>query len=216
MKVHEVSQRSADWHTLRLGRVTSSCAADMLASLKDPKEEAAGRRNLRVRLVLERITGRSIESKYLSAAMQQGMEREADARMLYEAITGRLLSTVGFVSHDVLMAGASPDGYVGDFEGLVEAKCPLPATHLDYLRTGAIPGKYMRQVTHQLWITGAQWCDWISYNPDFPEPLHMRLVRVERDETAIKAYELLTRQFLAEVDREAEEVAAMAEQAAVA
>lgn len=215
MIVHEVAQRTPEWHALRLGRVTSSCAADMLSSLKsDPKKEAAGRRNLRVRLVLERITGRSGESNFVSVAMQQGTRREADALLLYEAISGRLLRSVGFVTHDTLMAGCSPDGVVGEFAGIVEAKCPLPATHLDYLRTGQIPGEYMKQIWHQLWITGAGWCDWISYSPDFPEPLQMRMVRVERDEVAVKSYELLLRQFLAEVDREAAEVAAMAERAA--
>lgn len=214
MTIHEVAQRSPEWMALRLGRVTSSCAADMLASLKDPKKEAAGRRNLRVRLVLERITGRSIESTYQSAAMQQGTRREADALLVYEAITGRLLRSVGFVAHDTLMAGCSPDGVVGDFEGLVEAKCPLPATHLDYLRTGEIPGDYMRQIWHHLWTTGAAWCDWLSFNPDFPEPLQMRIVRVQRDEVAVKSYELLLRQFLAEVQREQDEVMAMVEQAA--
>lgn len=210
MIVHEVAQRSPEWRALRLGRVTSSCADDMLATLKDPKKEAAGRRNLRVRLVLERITGRCLESNFVSAAMQQGMEREADARVLYEALTGRLLTNVGFVSHDSLMAGCSPDGVVGEFEGLVEAKCPLPATHLDYLRTGFIPTDYTRQITHQLWVTGAQWCDWISYCPDFPESLQLKMVRVYRDDVAMKSYEILLRQFLAEVEREAEEIQRMA------
>ena len=204
--VHDIDQRSEAWHQLRLGRVTSSCASDMLATLKSGKGEAAGRRNLRVRLVLERIVGRSCESDFQSAAMRGGHEREADAQALYEALTGRILHTTGFVAHDSLMAGASPDGYVGDWEGLVEAKCPIPATHLDYLKSGQVPGEYLKQVHHQLWITGAQWCDWLSYSPEFPEPIQVKLVRIKRDEAEIAAYELLVRQFLSEVERELEGV----------
>src|SRR5262245_52635588 len=105
MILHQVDQRSPEWVALRLGRVTSSCAAEMLARLKDPKAEAAGRRNLRVRLTLERVTGRSLESAYVSPAMQQGIAREVDALTLYEGLTGRLLRPVGFVAHEELMAG---------------------------------------------------------------------------------------------------------------
>lgn len=208
MKVYDVVQRSPEWKDLRLGRLTSTCAAPMLATRKD-KQEAADRRNLRLRLVLERITNRTQESTYVSSAMQQGQDREADARVLYEAITGRLLTSVGFVAHDSLMAGCSPDGIVGHFEGLVEAKCPLASTHLSYVRSGRVPEEYYHQVTHQLWITGARWCDWISYCPDFPEPLQMRMVRIDRVEEAMKAYELIVRQFLAEVDRDHAEILAL-------
>lgn len=180
----------------------------MCATIKSG--EAAARRNLRVQLVLERLTGRSQESSYQSAAMAQGIEREADAVAVYEAVAGRLLQTTGFLQHTSLMAGCSLDGHVGDFEGIVEVKCPIAATHLDYLRSGVIPDNYLKQIYHGLWITGAAWCDWLSYQPDFPEPLQVKLVRVNRDETQMKAYELLVRQFLAECDREFAEMEAMA------
>ncbi len=180
----------------------------MCATIKSG--EAAARRNLRTQLVLERLTGRSQESTYQSPAMAQGIEREADACAVYEAVASRLLQTTGFLQHPSLMAGCSLDGHVGDFEGIVEVKCPIAATHLEYLRTGTIPADYLKQIIHGLWISGAAWCDWLSYNPDFPEPLQVRLVRVTRDETQMKAYELLVRQFLAECDREFTELEAMA------
>lgn len=208
MTMYEVVQRSPEWVALRLGRVTSSVAAEMQASRRDGKE-AAGRRNLRVRLMLERLTGRSQENGFVSRAMEQGIAREADASALYEALTGQIVQTTGFVAHDTLLAGCSPDGYLNDWEGLVEAKCPLPATHLTYLQTGAIPGDYRLQITHQLWITGARWCDWLSYGPEFPEPLQVKLVRVVRDEGEMVAYGGLVRQFLKEVDRELEAVQAL-------
>jgi hypothetical protein len=202
-------QRSPQWVSARLGRLTASCASDMLTTRKD-RSEAAGRRNLRIRLVLERITGKPQESDYQSAAMLQGMEREADAAGLYEALTGRILSSVGFCQHDTLMAGCSPDGYVGDFEGIVEVKSPIPATHWDYLKSGVIPGEYEKQILCALWITGAQWCDWLSYNPDFPEPLRVKLVRVERKQVDCDAFELAVRQFLREVEAECAQLAQMA------
>ena len=70
------------------------------------------------------------------------------------------------------------------------------------LKTGAVPGESLKQITHGLWITGAQWADWLSYHPAFPEPLQTRLIRVVRDEVAIAAYDRAARAFLAEVDTE--------------
>lgn len=191
--------------------LTSSTADDMLSQSRDKKKESTSRRNLRVRLALERVIGRSLESRYQSAAMQQGVEREADACGLYEALTGRVVNTVGFVAHDSLMTGCSPDGYVDDWQGLVECKSPTPAVHWEYLRTGRIPTDYLHQIWHQLFVTGAQWVDWLSYSCDFPERLQIKLVRVNRDDVDLKAYELLLRQFLREVDAEAEYIKALAE-----
>lgn len=180
----------------------------MLATRKD-KSEAAGRRNLRVRLALERITGRSQERDYVSGSMQDGIDREPDAIVTYEAMTGRLLTPVGFVVHDSLMAGCSPDGVIGDFEGIVEIKSPIAATHLDYIKSGVVPLEYARQIQHHLWLTGAKWCDWLSFNPDFPEQLQVKLVRVEMSEQERRSYEFLVNAFLNEVSAEVEAVQAL-------
>lgn len=209
MIVHDVAQRSPEWYALRLGRLCGSRAADMLATRRDGTE-AAGPRNLRIQLALERITGRSLERDYVSQAMQDGIAREEDALAAYQ-IRGRLVQPVGYVAHDVLMAGCSPDGVVGAFEGIVEAKCPIPATHWDFVRTGVIPSDYQAQIAHNLWITGAGWCDFLSYQPEFPEPLHLRVVRVVRDEAAIAAYAQKAAAFLTEVDREVEAIRTMAD-----
>jgi len=202
-RIVDVPQRSPEWFAARLGRLTSSRADDMLATLKSGKGEAAGRRNLRVQLVLERLTNRSQErTSFQSEAMQNGIEREADAYAAYEALTGRMLQSTGFLSADQLMVGCSLDGHVGDFEGLIEIKCPLAATHLEYLKTGIVPGEYLKQIMHALWITGAQWCDWMSFEPDFPEPLRAKIVRVPRSAVDIDSYEAAALTFLAEVRRE--------------
>jgi len=198
--VLDVEQRSEAWKLARLGRLTSSKANDMLAKIKSG--EAAARRNLRVQLALERVVGRSLEKDFQSQAMSDGVAREADALRLYEAVTGNLVRKAGFLMHPEVMAGASLDAYVGDFEIVVEAKSPLPATHLEYVRTGIVPKDYADQILHQLWITGASAADFISYNPDFPERLQLKVVRVARVEAEIEAYTAVARAFLAEVERD--------------
>lgn len=202
-------QRTPEWFAARAGRLTASVAGDMLATIKSG--EAAARRNLRLRLVLERLTGKPQESGYVSAAMLQGIEREAEARAYYEALTGNAVENTGFVQHDDHMAGASLDGCVfGHFGGIykiLELKSPEPSAHLAVIRTGNIGAAYQAQVMHSLWITGAESCDWMSYNPDFPEKLRAKLITIQRDDAAIAEYERKALEFLAEVDRELAEVA---------
>lgn len=205
----DVPQRSEAWFQARLGRVTSSRANDMLATRKDGKE-AAGRANLRIQLALERITGKPQEREFQSDAMEYGAETEPEAYAAYEALTGNLLQRTGFLSHNTMMAGASLDGHVGDFEGIVEIKCPIPATHMEYLESGKVPTDYLRQVTHSLWLTGAEWCDWMSYERTFPEHLRARIVRVKRSDVDLVAYELALSFFLSEVDRKVQAIAGLA------
>lgn len=210
MKVtyHDVDQRSDEWRALRLGRLTASRAGDMLASIKSG--EAAARRNLRVQLMLERITGRSHERNVQTGPMLDGIEREADAVAKYEELTGVLIHPVGFVSSDDYMAGCSPDGVIGEF-GLVSVKCPTPAIHLEYLRSSKVPSDYLAQIQHEFWLTGRSWCDFLSFQPDFPESLQTKLVRVLRVDAEVKEYERKALAFLAEVDVEEQSVRTMAD-----
>ena len=213
MIIHDVVQRSSEWAALRLGRLTSSRACDMLATIKSG--EAAARRNLRVQLALERITGRCQENGYVSKEMERGAALECEAVAAYEAETGQLLSPIGFLAHDELLAGCSPDAMVGDIVGCVELKCPKAAIHLEYWRTETIPKDYAAQIQHILWISGAAWCDFVSYQPEFPAPLRLKITRVEASEIDFKAYELLVRMFLADVDREVEAIRQLAAAVAV-
>jgi predicted phage-related endonuclease len=208
VKILAVDQRSDAWRQARLGRITGSRAADLVATIKSG--EAAARRDYRIELVCERLTGISADDGYVSKDMQRGTDLEQAAFAAYEARTGRLVRKTGFIAHDVLMAGCSLDGDVNECRGFVELKCPKSATHLRYLRSGSVPSDYLPQITHNLWITGAEWCDFVSFDDRFPPTLQFFRVRVPRDDRAIAAYEAKAVAFLAEVDRECEALATMA------
>lgn len=198
MRILACDQRSVEWHTVRLGKLTASRVSDAFATVKG-KGEAAGRRNLRTQLVLERLTGESQDTGYTNAAMLRGIELEPDARRAYEAQTGILVESVGFVCHDELMAGCSPDGLTDD--GLIEIKCPGAPAHLDYLRDG-LPLAYKLQIVHGLWLTGVTWADFVSYQPAFPEHLRLKVTRIMATDVDLIAHEAAVRVFLAEVDTE--------------
>lgn len=200
MKVITVDQRTPEWFQARVGRLTGSAAAEMLATIKSG--EAAARRDLRVRLVVERLTGQPQEDGYTNAAMQRGIDKEPDALAAYEALTGLMAWPVGFLGHDDMMAGCSPDGLVDEGNGVLELKCPKSATHLSYLKADRIPALYMPQLTHNLWITGAVWCDFVSFDDRFPAELQIVRHRLLAADVDLQAYELAVLLFLNEVDAE--------------
>lgn len=199
--VIDAEQRSDEWKRARLGRLTGSVAKDMLAKLKDGKP-AAGRANLCIRLVLERLTGKPQESDYQSAAMQAGIDREADAVGAYEALTGTLVDRTGFLSHTSLMAGASLDGHLGDFDKLLSIKCRQPKAHWEFLRWGKVPNDALAQCRHELWLTGSPEHDYFSWNPDFEADKQAGLITLKASSLDIPGYEAEVIKFLAEVDLE--------------
>ncbi len=192
-----IVQGSAEWHQARLGKVTASKVADVMARTKSGY--AATRANYAAQLIIERLTGQPTES-FTNDAMRWGTEKEPEARRAYAFRTDNDVAEVGFVDHAAIsMAGASPDGLIGD-DGLLEIKCPNTATHLDTLQTGAPPAKYVSQMLWQMACTGRQWCDFVSYDPRLPEDFRIFIARVERDDDAIAQMETEVVAFLAEID----------------
>jgi len=177
------AQEGADWLLSRAGKFTASRASDLMAKTKTGP--SASRGNLIALLAVERLTGQCVET-YQNAAMQRGIETEAEARDAYSFAKGVAVDEAGFIACDQLPnTGCSPDGLVGD-DGLVEIKCPASmAKHLDALRSGAHAVEYHWQLQHQLMVTGRQWVDAASYDPRFPEHLQLAVTRVTRDEAAI-------------------------------
>lgn len=169
-----VEQGSPQWLAMRLGKLTASRMADVLATTRSGP--SASRKNYLAQLVAERMTGQPSES-FTNAAMAWGTEHEPLARAEYEMLKDVMVDQVDFVDHPTIeWCGASPDGLVGN-EGLVEIKCPNTATHIDYLLAGIPPAKYQPQMALQLLCTGRVWCDFVSYDPRMPEKHRLFVVR---------------------------------------
>lgn len=211
----DVEQGTPEWRQARCGRLCASDAGDMLARIKSG--EAAARRDLRTRLVIERLTGAPAEDGFVSYDMQRGKELEAEARYAYESETGEIVQQVGFFAHDDLLIGCSPDGILANGSGLLELKVPKSATHLRYLRSnGAVPAEHLPQLTHALFVSGAEFIDFASWDPRFPPDLQLYRVRLPRSAVDLAAYELALNLFLSEVDRELDDIRALHTRAAVA
>lgn len=140
--------------------------------------------------IVMRMLGVDFSDQYESYHMQRGTELEPDAVLLYEKKTfteahqekGRIYHPeYGFVSGE-------PDRLIGE-DGIIEVKCPKRKYHLANLRDGEQINKYYNQMQGYLWITGREWCDFVSYDPRFPKGMKLAIHRIERDPETIDLIE---------------------------
>lgn len=194
----EIIQGSPEWHQARLGHVTASKIADVMAKGKGSAPSVT-RRNYMAQLVAERLTGEPSEG-FTSADMQHGIDTEEQARLSYEIMQNETAVTCGFMPHPTIaLSGASPDGLVGD-NGLVEIKCPKTATAIDTLQGKAIDRRYMLQMQWQMACTERGWCDFVSFDPRLPVEMQLHVQRVDADFDLISEIETAVQAFLSELD----------------
>lgn len=192
-----MEQRTDEWIAARLGKVTASRIADVMARTRSGW--GASRANYLAELVVERLTGKQAP-RFINAAMQHGIDTEPDAIAALEYYEDVTVEPVGFVDHPTIaMTGASPDGLIQK-DGLCEVKCPSSATHIDTLLGGRIADKYLLQMQWQLACTGRKWCKFASYDPRMPEEMKIHITHVPRDDEMIAELEKQVSRFLAEID----------------
>ncbi|TPG50154.1 exonuclease [Rhodanobacter glycinis] len=186
-EIFDCKQGTAEWFAARLGIPTASNFSAVLA-----KGEGKTRRAYLLKLAGEAITGECVES-FGNMHTERGHAMEPDARSLYAFAHDVEPQLVGFMRRG--RAGASPDSLVGD-NGLLEIKTKLPHLQLDVLDKGKLPSEHVAQVQGQLWISGREWLDFVSYWPRLP----LFCVRVERDEKYIENLSQAVADFVGELD----------------
>jgi putative phage-type endonuclease len=199
----EIIQGTPEWLQLRLGHVTASRVADIMAKTKTGP--SASRQNYLIELAIQRVTN-VVEESYKNEAMIRGTEEEPKARQAYELLTETFVEEVPFVKHKTIeWFGCSPDGIIKNNDGtynLLEIKNPNSATHWSYIKEGEPPTKYKIQMMAQMACTGAQWCDFFSYDSRMPEGSRHFLKRMMRDNKFIEEMEKEVKTFLDEVAEE--------------
>lgn len=153
-------QGTDEWFNYRLGRITGTRFKALMAG-----EATQTYKDLITDLCGEIIT-QEAEETYSNALMERGKDLEPEARMEYAEMFGDV-EEVGLCIPDedndfYEWIGVSPDGIT---EGLLEIKCPLRKTHLNYIEKNRLPNEYKWQVYGQLYVTGLPYCDFMSYYP---------------------------------------------------
>lgn len=199
MSNEELIQGSESWLKARMGKVTASKLSDLMKKTK--YGESTYKTRLRMELAIERLTGKSASPNFMNQAMQDGVEREPDARRLFEAITGKDVALCGSFDHpEIVNTSASPDGIIRDEDAVLELKCPTHITHAKNLLSETMPKNYEYQVQWQIACTESEYAYFASYHPDFPKELRLKWVKVLRDNIMILELEDAVRQFDIEVE----------------
>ena len=199
ISTEELIQGSDSWFKARMGKVTASKLSDLMRKTK--YGESTYKTRLRMELAIERLTGKSASPNFMNQAMQDGVEREPDARKLFEAITGKEVALCGSFDHpDVVNTSASPDGLIRGEDAVLELKCPTHVTHAKNLLSETMPKNYEYQVQWQIACTESEYAYFASYHPDFPKELRLKWVKVLRDNIMILDLEDAVKKFDVEVE----------------
>ena len=199
MSNEELIQGSDEWFSARRGKITASRLGDLMKKTK--YGESTYKTRLRMELAIERITNTSASSMVMNRAMYDGIDREPDARKLYEAITGKEVALSGSHDHpDIVNTSASPDGLLRGENAILEIKCPTHTTHAKNLMADGIDNRYLFQIQWQIACTESTHGYFVSYHPDFPRELRLKWVRVERDDDVIAEITEEVRKFDIEVE----------------
>jgi len=179
--IYDIEQGTSEWLELRLGKLTASRFKDIMTKGRG-ESPSKTRESYMMQVVAEILTGERQDS-FSNSAMDWGNECEPRACAAYELKHDVDVSHCAFIQLNDWV-GVSPDGLVGD-NGLIEIKCPNTTTQIKRYIKGQFPSEYKAQVQGQLWVSGREWCDFVSYDPRITTDADYFEVRVERDEKYI-------------------------------
>jgi len=180
--IKDIDQGSADWHSLRLGKVTASRVKDVLSKGRGTATSKTAETYM-MELLAERLTGQA-KPFFENDAMRWGTETEPQARAMYELKSGNTVDEVAFIVKDDFI-GVSPDGLIGD-DGMLEIKCPTTITQVKRALSDNYSKDYYEQIQMQLWVAEREWCDFLSFDPRLDVAAGYLLQRVDRDDEFIK------------------------------
>lgn len=188
----DCEQGSEEWLKARLGIPTATGFENIVTATG---KKSSGQIKYMAELIEESILGLQ-DNTFRSNFMERGNQLEPLARSAYEFITGNDVIQVGGVYLDEHKeAMVSPDGLIPKLKKGLELKCPKMSTHIRYLLEGGVPAEYIVQVQANLWVTGYDTWDFVSYCPEYQKQT-IYLYTAKRDEVLMKAFDKLIPQFL--------------------
>lgn len=172
-------QGSTEWLLARLGIPTGTGFKNIVTHTG---AKAGGFNTYLAELTAEHFEGLSDNGSFKSEFMERGNVLEPKARSFYELITNNKVIEVGGVYLDESkQVMVSPDGLIPELNKGLEIKCPKMKTHIKYLLEGVLPTEYIMQVQSNLWVTGYDSWDFVSYCPEYtPSPIFMLTITPDK------------------------------------
>lgn len=167
VRIIDVEQRSEDWHRLRSSSIGSSDAGAIMG----------GSPYCTIRELYDEKKGEGKE-RFISKAMQRGIDQEPEALRWLEQKTGlKFVSVVGAYEPNERLI-ASLDGYCAEKNLIAEIKCSQGIC--DKAAQGKIDEIYICQMQHQMLVFGAQKALFVTF-----DGFDGNIIEVKRDEAFI-------------------------------
>lgn len=168
MKIVQVEQGSKEWLDWRKDRITGTDAAVILRLNKYKNPAKLWEEKMEV-----------IPSDPINEHMQRGTILEPVARNLFIEETGIHIEPLVVEHENFNWMGASLDGIDNSRRIIVEIKCPEINGHMEALNKDIKP-MYRAQMQHQLYVSGADMCFYVTYNEHYEQKLS--ILEVTRDD----------------------------------
>lgn len=204
----DVIQNTEKWENLRVGKVTSSNFAKIMAN--DGKAFGNPAIEYAQKIALEVQTGtKDVTESFKNSYMERGNELEPIAIMKYEEQNFIEVNNGGFyilesTINNLIQIGDSPDGNIGE-KGSCEVKTVIPNTQWKRIKSKKFDSAYKWQIQGHIWVGQKEWCDFISYCPEMVENKQLFIQRIYRDEEMIKSMEKrIAKDFIEEIHKNIE------------
>lgn len=190
MRLITDDQLSPEWFIAKLGCISGSQA---WKAISGPKTQMHYVHQLAGQI----LTGEA--SSFSNAATRYGMDMEPQALAVYHLHTGYDFTRIGFALHDDYdKVGCSVDALTDD--RVIEVKCPINSTyHIAHLM-GVIERGYRIQCQFNMWITGKELCDFVSFDPRFPVKQRLYIKTYELDGSIKQKFEDEVPKILEQID----------------
>lgn len=215
----QLTQRSPEWLTKRMGCFTSSQIYKLFANPTKKEKQEAEEKNLHCfskgakTYILEKASEfiyPRYEFKYQNDAMQWGIDNEIFAVEAYiEKFEDFQKQDISFVEFGEDNA-SSPDliGTMLSRKMAAEFKCPSQLNHVKnilYVKTEEdllkIYPAYFYQCHHQIWCCGLDFVDWCSFHPHLQDSPYkekaLHIVRIFKNQEIIEQFEKVSQEAVA-------------------
>lgn len=180
-----IPQNTVQWHEQRRGKITSSEVYRLMGEPKSKADKDAGELSeTGKKYILELIADEIAEPNvgYEGEAIMWGRMYEPVARDNYCGRTFYVIETCGFLDRGGF--GGSPDGIKrggSGNSGVIEIKCPFEThNHLSYCLSkdiSELPTQYYWQCVMNTFITGSDWCDFVTFDPRLDHDIGLYIIR---------------------------------------
>lgn len=198
-----IKQGTPEWHSARRGLATGSAWGKAMQSDATRKADAFGKgaMDYALEIAAERMGGE--DENIETHAMVRGSSLEEEAIDTYENAMFNTVQRGSFYVHDTLACGASPDGVIveGGKVGIVEVKCMKLSKHAACWVDQMPPQEHYAQMQFNMWLIGAEFCDFVSYHPTVKADMRLCVLQVQRDSAYITQIALRAVKFLEKVDQ---------------